>query len=193
MSDPKLILIAGIDEAGRGPLAGPVSAAAVILPDHYDLPGLGDSKKLTEKRRDILEPLIKKQAIAWAVAGASVQEIETLNILKASQLAMRRALKSLGVVVDKALVDGNQDPKLGVLTELIVGGDGIVPCISAASVLAKTARDRWMRELDLFYPGYGLSGHKGYGAAMHQAAILKLGPSPIHRKLFLRKLLGGKT
>jgi ribonuclease HII len=187
------ILIAGIDEAGRGPLAGPVSAAAVILPDVYDLPGLGDSKKLTEKRREMLEPLIKQQAIAWAVAGVSVQEIEELNILKATQLAMRRALKSLGMVVDKAMVDGNQDPKLGVPTELIVGGDAKVPCISAASILAKTARDRWMRELDLIYPGYGLSGHKGYGAATHQAAILTLGPSPIHRKLFLRKLLGGKT
>jgi ribonuclease HII len=193
MSEEKIILIAGIDEAGRGPLAGPVSAAAVILPAIYDLPGLGDSKKLTEKRRETLEPLIKAQAVAWAVAGVSVQEIETLNILKATQLAMRRALKSLGMAVAKAMVDGNQDPKLGVLTELIVGGDAKVPCISAASILAKTARDRWMRELDGIHPGYGLSGHKGYGAATHQAAILQLGPSPIHRKLFLRKLLGGKT
>ncbi len=187
-----ILLICGIDEAGRGPLAGPVSAAAVILPEHYDLPGLGDSKKLTEKRREALEPLIKAQAIAWAVAGVSVQEIEAMNILKATQLAMRRAMKSLGVKVDKALVDGNQDPNLGVPTELIIKGDATEPCISAASVLAKTARDRWMRELDQVYPGYGLAGHKGYGAASHQAAILELGPSPIHRPKFLRNLLSGK-
>ena len=187
-----IILIVGIDEAGRGPLAGPVSAAAVILPERYDLPYLGDSKKLSEKRREMLEPLIKAQAIAWAVAGVSVPEIEQINILKATHLAMRRALKSLRVQAHKALVDGNQDPNLGIPTELIIKGDASEPCISAASVLAKTARDRWMRDLHLIYPHYGFDGHKGYGAATHQQAILKHGPCPVHRVSFLRNLLSGR-
>jgi ribonuclease HII len=185
------LIVVGLDEAGRGPLAGPVVAAAVILPQVYDLPGLGDSKLVTEKRRDALEPLIKAQAIAWAVAGASVWEIEAINILQASLLAMRRAYKALAAhQAVKALVDGNQDPKLGILTELIVDGDQSQPCISAASILAKTARDRWMRDLDRRHPDYGLAGHKGYACAEHRQLILKHGPCPVHRRSFLGNLLG---
>ena len=186
-------LICGIDEAGRGPLAGPVSAAAVILP--FPVPaalrGLDDSKKLSPKRREQLEPIIKAQALAWAVASASVDEIEALNILGATKLAMRRALDCLSLKPSQALVDGNSDPGLGLPTRCIVGGDALEPCISAASILAKVARDRWMVDLDALYPGYGFAGHKGYGgSALHREALLARGPSPIHRPSFLVKLLG---
>jgi len=185
-------LLAGIDEAGRGPLAGPVSAAAVVLPYPVpkDLEGLDDSKKLSPARRQALEPLIKRHAVAWAVASASVQEIEALNILRATHLAMRRALACLNVKAEAALVDGNSDPGLGIPTRCVIGGDALVPCISAASILAKVARDRWMVGLDALYPGYGFSGHKGYGgAALHRSALLDLGPCAIHRPSFLKKLL----
>jgi ribonuclease HII len=188
-----LILICGIDEAGRGPLAGPVSAAAVILPSPVPaaLNGLDDSKKLTPKRREALEPLIKRHALAWAVASASVDEIEALNILGATKVAMRRALACLSLRPQRALVDGNTDPGLGLPTTCIIGGDALEPSISAASILAKVARDRWMVRLDALYPGYGFAGHKGYGgSAAHRDAILTLGPSPIHRPSFLVKLLG---
>ena len=186
-------LVCGIDEAGRGPLAGPVSAAAVILPwpTPAALNGLDDSKKLSPARRSRLEPLIKTQALAWAVASASVDEIEALNILGATKLAMRRALNCLNLRPDQAWVDGNSDPNLGLPTRCIVGGDALEPCISAASILAKVARDRWMVGLDSLYPGYGFAGHKGYGgSAQHRQALLTLGPSPIHRPSFLVRLLG---
>lgn len=188
--------VAGIDEAGRGPLAGPVAAAAVILPDPVPtvLTGLDDSKKLSPKRREALEALIKRHAVAWAVASASVDEIEALNILKATHLAMRRALRCLGTPARAAFVDGNSDPGLGVETLCVIGGDALIPCVSAASILAKTARDRWMRDLDALYPGYGFAGHKGYGgSAAHRDAILRLGPCAIHRPLFLRKILASAS
>jgi ribonuclease HII len=186
----------GIDEAGRGPLAGPVSAAAVILPELVpaELAGLDDSKKLSPKKREKLEPLIKQHAVAWAVAFASVEEIERHNILQATKLAMRRALNCLSVVPTGALVDGNQDPLLGLPTQCIIDGDAKVASIAAASVLAKVARDRWMAALDGLYPGYGLAGHKGYGGSvLHRDAILQQGPSRIHRASFLKKLLGGEA
>jgi ribonuclease HII len=188
-------LVVGVDEVGRGPLAGPVAAGAVVLPDPVppELAGLDDSKKLSPARRERLEPLIRKHALAWAVASASVDEIEALNILKATHLAMRRAVACLGLEVAGALVDGNSDPGLGVETRLIIGGDALVPCISAASIVAKVARDRWMLGLDRLYPGYGFAGHKGYGgSAAHRDAILRLGPSPVHRPSFLRNLLAGR-
>ena len=187
------VLICGIDEAGRGPLAGPVSAAAVILPDPIPtaLTGLDDSKKLSPKKREALEPLIKQHALAWAVAFASVDEIEAVNILGATKLAMRRALACLSLRPQRALVDGNTDPGLGLPTTCLVGGDALEPCISAASILAKVSRDRWMVQMDALYPGYGFAGHKGYGGSeAHRDAILALGPSPIHRPSFLVKLLG---
>jgi ribonuclease HII len=184
--------VCGIDEAGRGPLAGPVSAAAVILPDPLPeaLLGLDDSKKLSPKKREKLELAIKEHAVAWAVASASLQEIEALNILQATKMAMRRALACLSVPAEGALVDGNQDPGLGIPTKCIVDGDATVPAIAAASILAKVARDRWMVQLDALYPGYGFSGHKGYGgSALHRDAILKLGPSPVHRLSFLKNIM----
>lgn len=184
--------VCGIDEAGRGPLAGPVSAAAVILPDPIpaELAGLDDSKKLSPKKREKLEPLIKQHAVAWAVAFASVEEIERINILQATKLAMRRALDCLSVKAEAALVDGNQDPGLGIPTQCIIDGDAQVPAIAAASILAKVARDRQMVELDALYPGYGFAGHKGYGGStLHRDAIVKLGPSRIHRLSFLKNIL----
>jgi ribonuclease HII len=184
--------VAGVDEVGRGPLAGPVAAGAVILPSPLpeELAGLDDSKKLSPAKRERLEPLIKQHALAWAVASAGVAEIESLNILKATHLAMRRALACLSQRPLGALVDGNSDPGLGIETLCVVGGDALHPSISAASILAKMARDRWMRELDALYPGYGFAAHKGYGgSAAHRDAILALGPSPVHRPSFLRNIL----
>jgi ribonuclease HII len=194
--NPRAFHVAGIDEVGRGPLAGPVAAAAVILPEVLDaeLEGLDDSKKLSPATRERLESLIKRHALAWAVASASVPEIEALNILQATHLAMRRAFACLSMPAQAALVDGNSDPGLGVPTRCIIRGDGTVPSIAAASILAKVARDRWMRDMDALYPGYGFAGHKGYGgSATHREAILRLGPSPIHRPTFLRKLLGSDS
>lgn len=174
--------VCGVDEAGRGPWAGPVSAGAVILnPD--DLPaGIDDSKALTHARREALEIEIKARAIAWGVGFASVEEIAELNILHATGLAMCRAIEALEVQPVAALVDGNYRFKLPCDVQTVVGGDGLSLSIAAASILAKTARDRLMVELDVEYPGYGFAGHKGYNAPVHQAALKTLGPCPAHRR-----------
>ena len=174
--------VCGVDEAGRGPLAGPVSAAAVIL-DPADIPpGLDDSKALTARRREALEVQIKEGARAWSVGFASVDEIAELNILHAAGLAMRRAVEGLGLAPKTALVDGNYRFVLSCAVQPVVGGDGRSLSIAAASILAKTARDRWMVELDGLYPGYGFAAHKGYGAPAHMAALKALGPCPQHRR-----------
>lgn len=174
--------VCGVDEAGRGPWAGPVSAAAVILnPDDLP-PGIDDSKALTEKRRAALEPEIKARAVAWGVGFASVEEIEDLNILHATGLAMRRAIEALNPAPAVALVDGAYRFKLPCAVTTVVGGDGLSLSIAAASILAKTARDRLMIELDGQYPGYGFASHKGYNAPIHQAALKTLGPCPAHRR-----------
>lgn len=181
--------VCGVDEAGRGPLAGDVYAAAVILPLGLEIAGVNDSKKLSEKRRAALYDVITEQAAAWCVASASVEEIEQLNILQASLLAMRRAVEGLGARADFALVDGNRDPHFeGVPCKTIVGGDGKSASIAAASILAKVTRDRYMDLLADKYPQYGFERHKGYGTQAHRDALLKYGPCPAHRKLFLRKL-----
>lgn len=175
-------LICGVDEAGRGPWAGPVSAAAVILnPDDLP-PGIDDSKALTEKRRAALEPVIKAKALAWGVGFASVEEIDELNILHATGLAMRRAVEALGHPPVHALVDGNYRFKLPCPVTPVVKGDSRSLSIAAASILAKTARDRVMIEMDSVYPGYGFAGHKGYNAPIHQKALQTLGPCPAHRR-----------
>ncbi len=176
--------VAGVDEAGRGPLAGPVTAAAVMLDPTRPIAGLADSKRLTAARREALETEIQTRALAWAVAAASPEEIDTLNILQASLLAMRRAVVALGRVPDLALVDGNRCPTLDCPVQAIVGGDGKVAAIAAASILAKVARDREMVRLDALYPGYGLAIHKGYPTAGHLAALRALGPCAIHRQSF---------
>lgn len=175
-------LVCGVDEAGRGPWAGPVSAGAVILnPD--DLPlGIDDSKALTAARREALEVEIKARAIAWGVGFASVEEIEELNILHATGLAMCRAIEALAIQPVAALVDGNYRFKLPCEIQTVVGGDGLSLSIAAASILAKTARDRLMIELDAEYPGYGFAGHKGYNAPAHTAGLRALGPCPAHRR-----------
>lgn len=174
--------VCGVDEAGRGPWAGPVSAAAVILnPD--DLPeGVDDSKALTAARREALEIEIKARAVAWGVGFASVEEIHELNILHATGLAMCRAIEQLAVQPVAALVDGNYHFKLPCDVQTVVGGDGLSLSIAAASILAKTARDRLMVELDAQYPGYGFASHKGYNAPIHQAALKAMGPCPVHRR-----------
>jgi ribonuclease HII len=177
-------LIAGVDEAGRGPLAGPVVAAAVILDDMNPIKGLNDSKKLSPMRREKLYDEIRAKALCCSVAQASVEEIDRLNILQATLLAMRRAVEGLRLKPSKVLVDGNRLPVLDVLAEAIVGGDATVPAISAASILAKVTRDRWCCELDQQYPQYGFAGHKGYGTAEHLAALRTHGACPEHRKTF---------
>ncbi|NVO05428.1 MAG: ribonuclease HII [Rhodoferax sp.] len=177
-------LIAGVDEAGRGPLAGPVVAAAVILDDMNPIKGLNDSKKLTPLRREKLYDEIRAKALCCSVAQASVEEIDRLNILQATLLAMRRAVEGLRLKPAKVLVDGNRLPVLDVLAEAIVRGDATVPAISAASILAKVTRDRWCAELDRQYPQYGFAGHKGYGTAEHLAALRSHGACPQHRKTF---------
>jgi ribonuclease HII len=176
--------IAGVDEAGRGPLAGPVTAAAVILDPTQPILGLDDSKRLTPARRAALEAEIQAKAIAWAVAWAAVSEIDAMNILNAALLAMRRAVAALSVLPREVLVDGNHCPDFGCTARAIVGGDGLVPAISAASILAKEARDRELVRLDALHPGYGLAVHKGYPTAAHVAALRRLGPSPVHRRSF---------
>ena len=182
--------VCGVDEAGRGPLAGPVCAAAVILPPNAAIPGLDDSKKLTEKKREALFDVIIQTAVAYGVAFASVEEIETLNILQATFLAMRRAVAQLAPAPAFILIDGNRlPPDLPAPAQTIVGGDGISASIAAASVLAKVTRDRLMREMDLRYPGYGFAAHKGYGSKAHCEAIRRLGPCPIHRLSFLGNIL----
>lgn len=174
--------VAGVDEAGRGPLAGPVTAAAVMLDPERPIAGLADSKRLTAARREALETEIQASALAWAVASASPEEIDALNILQASLLAMRRAVVGLGRVPDLALVDGNRCPMLECPVQAIVGGDGKVASIAAASILAKVARDREMVRLDALFPGYGLAMHKGYPTAEHLAALRAMGPCAIHRR-----------
>jgi ribonuclease HII len=178
------MLIAGVDEAGRGPLAGPVVAAAVILDAAHPIAGLRDSKALTAAARVRLAGEIRSHALAWCVAQADVAEIDALNILRATMLAMQRAVRGLRVAPQAVEIDGNRCPDLGVPARAIVQGDRTVPAISAASILAKTVRDALLVELDARHPGYGLARNKGYGTAEHLAALGLLGPSPIHRRSF---------
>lgn len=181
--------ICGVDEAGRGPLAGDVYAAAVIFPENCDIIGLDDSKKLSEKRREVLFTEIQKKAIAFCIATASIAEIEKYNILQASLLAMKRAVEGLQIVPDYAVIDGNQLPKINIPKECIIKGDGISASIAAASILAKVARDNYMKEQAKLYPEYLFEKHKGYGTAEHRKLLLKYGACPIHRKSFLKKIL----
>ena len=177
-------LVAGVDEAGRGPLAGPVVAAAVILDQRQPIKGLADSKKLTALRREKLFDEIRAKALCCSIAQASVEEIDRLNILQATLLAMRRAVEGLRLKPNKVLVDGNRLPDIGLPAQAIVGGDALVPAISAASILAKVHRDRWCLELDQLYPQYGFAKHKGYGTAAHLAALRAHGPCAEHRISF---------
>ena len=178
------VLLAGVDEVGRGPLAGDVVAAAVILDPARPIPGLDDSKKLSEKKREYLFELIRDQALAYCVARASVAEIDELNILHASLLAMKRAVQGLAQQPEHVLVDGNRLPPWNYSSEAVVKGDSRHAAIAAASILAKVVRDREMVEFDRVYPGYGLAGHKGYPTKVHIAALDKLGITPIHRRTF---------
>lgn len=177
----------GVDEAGRGPLAGDVYAAAFILPEGLEIPGLNDSKKLSEARREELAPVIMAQAEAYCIASASVEEIERLNILQAALLAMHRAVEGLSVMPDFVLTDGNQPPVVPMPVGTLIGGDAKSASIAAASVLAKTARDAALRDLDRQFPQYGFAAHKGYGTKAHYAAIDEYGPCPAHRMSFLKK------
>lgn len=185
-------LICGVDEAGRGPLAGPVYAAAVILSPEYPIIGLNDSKKLSEKKREELYDIILEEAVAYSIASASVEEIETYNILGATYLAMSRAVAGLSTTPALALIDGNRiPPSLAIPAKTVVKGDALSESIAAASILAKVSRDRVLKELDTQYPQYGFAVHKGYGTAAHTAALRQFGPCPEHRPSFLRKILGG--
>lgn len=184
--------ICGIDEAGRGPLAGPVCAAAVILPVNIEIPGLNDSKKLTDKRRRELMPIIKEQAIAYGIAFADEKEIDEINILQATFLAMERAVQQLTVKPEVLLIDGNREKDFGIPVETIVKGDSRSASIAAASVLAKVTRDDYLLQMAQEYPQYGFEIHKGYGTKAHYAAIEKYGPCPIHRMTFLKKFYGTK-
>jgi ribonuclease HII len=177
-------LVAGVDEAGRGPLMGPVVAAAVILDDLHPIKGLADSKKLTALRRENLYDEIRAKALCFSIAQASAAEIDEINILQATMLAMRRAVEGLRLKPTKVLVDGNRIPTLVIVAEAIVGGDALVPAISAASILAKVWRDRWCQEMDLAYPQYGFASHKGYGTAEHLVALQQHGACPEHRRTF---------
>lgn len=185
---PELIvppgLVCGIDEAGRGPLAGPVVAAAVILDPARPIAGLDDSKKIGEKKREALVLLIRERALAWAVAEASVAEIDRLNILRATLLAMQRAVAGMGIRPTRALVDGNRCPQLDIPVAAVIGGDGTIAPIAAASILAKTVRDAGMRELHARYPQYGFASHMGYPTAAHLQALAAHGVSPVHRRSF---------
>ena len=185
-------LICGVDEAGRGPLAGPVCAAAVILPPNTDIPGLNDSKKLTDKRRRELFPIIKEQAIAYGIGFASHEEIDQINILQATYLAMERALAQLSVKPELALIDGNRAKDFGLPVETVVKGDSRSASIAAASILAKVSRDDLMEQAAVDYPQYQFEIHKGYGTKAHYAALTEHGPSPIHRMTFLKKFYGEK-
>ncbi len=189
--NPVASLIAGVDEAGRGPLAGPVYAAAVILDPARMVVGLADSKTLSAARRDTLALEIRAHALCWALGMATVEEIDRLNILQASLLAMTRAVAALSMAPSLALVDGNRAPSLACTVRTIVGGDASEPAISAASILAKVARDAVMCSLDALYPGYGFARHKGYPTAAHVSALEQLGVSPVHRRSFgpVRRLL----
>ena len=177
-------LVAGVDEAGRGPLMGPVVAAAVILDDLHPIKGLADSKVLTALRRDKLYDEIRAKALCFSIAQATVEEIDEINILQATMLAMKRAVEGLRLKPSKVLVDGNRIPTLAIVAEAIVGGDALVPAISAASILAKVWRDRWCQEFHLAYPQYGFATHKGYGTAEHLAALRAHGACPQHRRSF---------
>ena len=183
-------IICGVDEAGRGPLAGPVCAAAVILPKGLVIPGLNDSKKLTDKKRRELAPIIKEQALAYGIAFATHEEIDQINILQATFLAMERALAQLNIRPDLALIDCNRQKDFGINVETVVKGDSRSANIAAASVLAKVTRDDYMEAMALEYPGYGFEIHKGYGTKAHYEALRNLGASPIHRMTFLKKFYG---
>ena len=183
-------VVCGIDEAGRGPLAGPVFAAAVILPEGLEDIGINDSKKLSEKKRDALFDLICEKAVSYGIGTASEAEIDEINILNAAFLAMKRAVEQLSVKPDLALVDGNREPHTGIKEYTIVKGDAKSISIAAASILAKVSRDRYMKELDEKYPQYGFAKHKGYGTAEHIAALQQYGPCPEHRRSFIRKFVG---
>ena len=177
-------LVAGVDEVGRGPLCGAVITAAVILDPARPIEGLNDSKKLTEARREALFPLIQERALAWAIGRAEVHEIDELNILHATMLAMQRAVAGLSIQPDRVLVDGNRCPVLPMPSEPVIQGDGRVPAIAAASILAKVTRDREMLEMEALYPGYGIGQHKGYPTRTHMEALQRLGATPIHRRSF---------
>lgn len=181
--------VCGVDEAGRGPLAGPVCAAAVVLPRGMILDGVNDSKKLTEKKREMLFDVITKEALDWSVAFATVQEIEEINILNAAMLAMKRAVEGLEGGADFAVIDGNKKPPLEIECEAVVKGDGKSMSVAAASILAKVSRDRILRQYALEYPQYGFEKHKGYGTKLHVEALKKYGPCEIHRPSFLKKIL----
>lgn len=185
-------LVCGVDEAGRGPLAGPVCAAAVILPANLQIPGLDDSKKLTDKRRRELFPIIKEQAVAYAIAFADHQEIDEINILQATLLAMERAICRLSVKPEVALIDGNREKDFGLPVETVIHGDSRSANIAAASILAKVTRDDYMLQMAKEFPQYGFDIHKGYGTKAHYAALAEFGPCPIHRNTFLKKLYGTK-
>lgn len=185
-------LICGVDEAGRGPLAGPVCAAAVILPANIDIPGLDDSKKLSDKRRRALFPVIKEQAVAYAIAFADHSEIDSINILQATLLAMERAIGGLSVKPEVALIDGNREKDFGLPVQTVIQGDSRSASIAAASILAKVTRDDYMLEMADRYPQYGFDVHKGYGTKIHYAALAEHGPCPIHRMSFLKKFYGTK-
>lgn len=185
-------VICGVDEAGRGPLAGPVCAAAVILPRHIDIPGLNDSKKLSDKRRREIFPIIKEQALAYGIGFASHEEIDEINILQATYLAMERALAQLKLTPELALIDGNRAKDFGIPVRTVIKGDSLSANIAAASVLAKVTRDDWMLEQAELYPEYGFEVHKGYGTKAHYEALSAHGPCPIHRKSFLKKFYGEK-
>ena len=180
-------LICGVDEAGRGPLAGPVCAAAVILPKHLEIPGLNDSKKLTDKKRRELFPIIQENALAYGIGFSSEQEIDQINILQATFLAMKRAMEQLSITPQLALIDGNRETDFGLPVKTVVHGDSLSANIAAASILAKVSRDNLMEELAGRYPEYGFEIHKGYGTKAHYLALDKYGPSPIHRMTFLKK------
>lgn len=185
-------MVCGVDEAGRGPLAGPVCAAAVILPPNLEIPGLNDSKKLSDKKRRELYPVIKEKAVAYGIAFADQSEIDRINILQATYLAMERAMAQLTVKPDIALIDGNRAKDFGLPVQTVVHGDSLSASIAAASVLAKVTRDDLMLEMAQKYPGYGFEIHKGYGTKAHYAALEELGPCPIHRMTFLKKFYGEK-
>ena len=187
-----IITICGVDEAGRGPLAGPVCAAAVILPPHHQIPYLNDSKKLTDKRRRELYPVIKEQALAYGIGLASEKEIDEINILQATFLAMERALTQLKLRPDLALIDGNREKDFGIPVQTVVQGDSRSANIAAASVLAKVTRDDIMLQMAKDYPQYGFENHMGYGTKAHYDALRTYGPAPIHRMTFLKKFYGEK-
>jgi len=184
--------ICGVDEAGRGPLAGPVYAAAVILPSHLEIPGLMDSKKLSDKKRRELFPIIQEKAVAYGIGTATEGEIDEINILQATFLAMRRALERLEVRPELALIDGNRETDFGLPVKTVVKGDSLSANIAAASILAKVSRDDWMTQMAERYPQYGFDVHKGYGTRAHYDALREHGPCPIHRATFLKKFYGNK-